>query len=159
MKISRLILLQSAALAFFVSNSFITAKPLNIFFGTGSRGSEECFERKKRIHLYQATFNPDNGKFSPSKLAANIGSPGFLTLHPNGRVLYAVGRWDEGSGAVGYHIKGGELKEFTRMVCPDGGGCHIAVHPSGKFLLTAQYGGDRSLCFPLILMVSLVNPQ
>ncbi len=140
MKISRHILLQSAALAFFVSNSFITAKPLNIFFGTGSRGSEG---------IDQATFNPENGKFSPSKLAANIGSPGFLTLHPNGRVLYAVGRWDEGSGAVGYHIKGGELKEFTRMVCPDGGGCHIAVHPSGKFLLTAQYGGGSVALFPL----------
>jgi 6-phosphogluconolactonase len=116
------------------------AKPLDVFFGTGGRGAEG---------IYHATFNPDNGKFSPSRLAARIGSPGFLTLHPNGKILYSVGRWDGGTGAVGYQVSGGELKEFTRMACPDGGGCHIAVHPSGKFLLTAQYGGGSVALFPL----------
>ena len=117
------------------------AKPLDIFFGTSGRGSEG---------IYHATFNPDNGKFTPSKLAAKIGSPGFLATHPNGKILYSVGRWDEGSGALGYHIgKNGELSEFTRMICPDGGSAHIAVHPSGKFLLTAQYGGGSVALFPL----------
>lgn len=116
------------------------AKPLDVFFGTGGRGAEG---------IYHATFNPDNGKFSPSRLAARIGSPGFLTLHPNGKILYSVGRWDGGTGAVGYQVSGGELNELTRMACPDGGGCHIAVHPSGKFLLTAQYGGGSVALFPL----------
>ena len=56
----------------------------------------------------------------------------------------------KGSGALGYHIgKNGELSEFTRMICPDGGSAHIAVHPSGKFLLTAQYGGGSVALFPL----------
>ena len=119
----------------------LLAKPLDIFFGTGGRGSDG---------IYHATFNPDNGKFTPSKLATKIGSPGFLATHPNGKILYSVGRWDEGSGALGYHIgKNGELTEFTRMICPDGGSAHIAVHPSGKFLLTAQYGGGSVALFPL----------
>ena len=116
------------------------AEPIDVFFGTGGAGAEG---------IYHSTFNPDNGKFSSVKLAAKIGSPGFLTLHPNGKILYSVGRWETGTGAVGYHINKGELKEFTRMVCPDGGGCHIAVHPSGKFLLTAQYGGGSVALFPL----------
>lgn len=130
----------------FVSALFLSlfsvglAEPLNVFFGTGGRGAEG---------IYHATFNPDNGSFSPAKLAAKIGSPGFLTLHPNGKILYSVGRWEDGAGAVGYHINNGELKEFTRMICPDGGGCHIVVHPSGKFLLTAQYGGGSVALFPL----------
>ena len=130
----------------FVSIPFLSllpvglAEPLNVFFGTGGREAEG---------IYHATFNPDNGRFSTSKLAAKIGSPGFLTLHPNGKILYAVGRWEGGTGAIGYKITGGELKEFTRMACPDGGGCHIAVHPSGKFLLTAQYGGGSVALFPL----------
>ena len=43
---------------------------------------------------------------------------------------------------VGYQYDAlGTLVEFTRMECPDGPGCHLAVHPSGKFLLTAQYAG------------------
>jgi len=61
------------------------AKPLDVFFGTDGRGA---------AGIYHATPNPDNGKFTPSKLAAKIGSPGFLTLHPNGKILYSVGRWD-----------------------------------------------------------------
>jgi len=119
----------------------LLAKPIDIFFGTSGRSAEG---------IYYVTFNPENGKFTPTKLTANIGFPGFLTTHPNGKILYSVGRWDEGTGALGYHIgPKGELKEFTRIVCPDGGGCHIAVHPSGKFLLTAQYGGGSVALFPL----------
>ena len=130
----------------FVSIPFLSllpvglAEPLNVFFGTGGREAEG---------IYHATFNPDNGRFSTSKLAAKIGSPGFLTIHPNGKILYSVGSWEGGTGAIGYQITGGELKQFTRMACPDGGGCHIAVHPSGKFLLTAQYGGGSVALFPL----------
>ncbi len=128
----------------------LLAKPIDIFFGTSGRGAEG---------IYHATFNPENGRFTPAKLSATIGSPGFLTTHPNGKILYSVGRWDGGTGALGYHIgPKGELKEFTRMACPDGGGCHIAVHPSGKFLLTAQYGGGSVAMFPLNKEGNLQTP-
>ena len=117
------------------------AKSLDVFFGTGGRGAEG---------IYHSTFNPEKGRFSPAKLAAEIGSPGFLAHHPDGKKIYAVARWEKLAGAVGYEVlPGGELKEFTRMACPDGGGAHIAVHPSGKFLLTAQYGGGSVALFPL----------
>ena len=126
------------------------AKPIDIFFGTGGRGSDG---------IYHATFNPDNGKFTSSKLAAKIGSPGFLATHPNGKILYSVGRWDQSSGVLGYHIgKKGELTEFTRMICPDGGSAHIAVHPSGKFLITAQYAGGSVALFPLNVDGKLGEP-
>ena len=136
-------ILHHLLLSILFTSSFlwVTAKPLTVFFGTGGRGAEG---------IYQATFNPANGKFTPAELAAKIGSPGFLALHPNGKILYSIGRWEDGSGALGYHIqKNGALEEFTRMICPDGGGCHISVHPSGKFLLTAQYGGGSVALFPL----------
>jgi 6-phosphogluconolactonase len=119
----------------------LAGKPLDVFFGTGGRGAEG---------IYHATFNPENGRFSTAKLAAEIGSPGFLAHHPDGKKIYAVARWDKQAGAVGYQVlPNGELKEFTRMACPDGGGAHVAVHPSGKFLLTAQYGGGSVALFPL----------
>lgn len=44
------------------------------------------------------------------------------------------------------------------MICPDGGGCHIAVHPSGRFLLTAQYGGGSVALFPLDSSGNLGEP-
>ena len=126
---------------FLLSSSFLVAQPIELFFGTGGRKSEG---------IYHATFNPENGKFTPAQLAAKVGSPGFLTLHPNGKILYSIGRWEGGTGALGYHIKkNGKLEGFTRMACPDGGSAHLAVHPSGKFLLTAQYGGGSVALFPL----------
>ena len=56
------------------------AKSLDVFFGTGGRGAEG---------IYHATFNPEKGRFSPAKLAAEIGSPGFLAHHPDGKKIYA----------------------------------------------------------------------
>ncbi|MEM7144666.1 MAG: lactonase family protein [Verrucomicrobiota bacterium] len=118
-----------------------SAKPQNVYFGTGGKGAEG---------IYRATFDAETGKLTPSTLAAEIGSPGFLAAHPSENVLYAVARWDKASGVVGYQIdKDGSLTEFTRMENSDGGGAHIAVHPSGKFLLTAQYGGGSTALFPL----------
>ncbi|MDF1813578.1 MAG: lactonase family protein [Verrucomicrobiales bacterium] len=118
-----------------------SAEPKTVYFGTGGKGAEG---------IYQATFNPDNGKWTPSKLAAKIGSPGFLALHPDGDKLYAVGRWEKNNGVIAYKIKkNGDLEEFAKSVNPDGGGAHIAIHPSGKFLLTAQYGGGSVALFPL----------
>ena len=69
----------------FFTCSEILAKPIDLFFGTGGRNSEG---------IYHATFNPENGKFTPSKLAAKIGSPGFLSMHPNGQILLAAGSVD-----------------------------------------------------------------
>ncbi len=118
-----------------------SAEPQPVYFGTGGKGAEG---------IYRATFNAANGKWSPATLAAEIGSPGFLAAHPAGGKLYAVARWEEESGVVGYEIQpDGSLAEFTRMANPDGGGAHIAVHPSGTFLLTAQYGGGSTALFPL----------
>ena len=93
---------------------------------------------------------------SPSKLAAKIGSPGFST-HPNGKILYSVGRWDEGSGALGYHIgNNGELSEFTRMICLDGGSAH---RRSSKRKISSLLSTEVvQRLFHSMQMVNLVNP-
>jgi 6-phosphogluconolactonase len=61
-----------------------------------------------------------------------------------------VANFPGGPGVVGYRIAaGGALEMINSMPIGDGGGAHIAVHPSGKFLLTAQYGGGSTALFPL----------
>ncbi len=118
-----------------------TAGPVPVFFGTGGPGAKG---------IYRATFDPATGKLTPAELAAEVGSPGFLALHPDGAKLYAVANFPGGPGAIGYRIgAGGALEPFTSAPTGDGGGAHIAVHPTGKFLLTAQYGGGSVALFPL----------
>lgn len=129
----------------------LSAQSQTVFFGTGGKESEG---------IYRATFDPAKGKLTKAEVAAEIGSPGFLAMHPDGDKLYAVASWDKKSGAIGYSVsKDGSLTEINRVVCPDGGGAHIAVHPSGKFLLTAQYGGGSTAMFPLDAEGALSEPS
>lgn len=117
------------------------AATLPVYFGTGGPGAKG---------IYRATFNSDTGKLSAAELAAEVGSPGFLALHPDGTKLYAVASFPGGPGAIGYRIgAGGALTLLNSAPTGDGGGAHIAVHPSGKFLLTAQYGNGSTALFPL----------
>ena len=124
-----------------LSSAAASAAPLPVYFGTGGPGAKG---------IYRATFDPANGKFTPAELAVEVGAPGFLALHPSGDKLYAVANFAGGPGAIGYKIgAGGALEVINSAPTGDGGAAHIAVHPSGKFLLTAQYGGGSTALFPL----------
>lgn len=117
------------------------AESRTVYFGTGGKGAEG---------IYRATFDTETGKLTPAELAAKIERPGFLALHPDGDKLYAVASQDKEGGAAAYRIgDDGSLELINFMPSGDGGGAHIAVHPSGKFLLTAQYGGGSTALFPL----------
>ncbi len=119
----------------------LAAEPIDVYFGTGGGGAKG---------IYRATFDTENGKLSAAELAAEIPGPGFLAWHPDGDKLYAVARVEGGHGVAGFRVAGdGSLAPFSSRVNPDGGGAHLAVHPSGRFLITAQYGGGSTALFPL----------
>lgn len=112
-----------------------------VYFGTGGAPAQG---------IYRATFDARTGRLGPAALAAAIGAPGFLALHPDGDKLYAVANGEGGQGVTGYRIGGdGALQAFTAAPTGDGQGCHLAVHPSRRFLLTAQYGNGSVALFPL----------
>jgi len=112
-----------------------------------------CFigtTKKEKGGIYQIDFDSANGLFSSARLVAKASKPNFLTLHPHLPKLYAVASWEKTSGVIGFDIStDNTLSEFSRTANPDGPGCHIAVHPTGRFLLTAQYGGGSVTLFPL----------
>lgn len=116
------------------------ADSFDVYFGTGGRTSKG---------IYQARLDSKTGKLTQPKLAAEIGSPGFLAMHPNQSVIYAVANRGEPCVAA-FQIKDdASLKLLNIEPIGDGGGAHLSVHPSGKFLLTAQYGGASTALFPL----------
>ncbi|MCB1228723.1 MAG: lactonase family protein [Verrucomicrobiae bacterium] len=119
----------------------LLAEKRDVYFGTGGRNADG---------IYHATFDTDSGKLSDANLVAEIGSPGFLAFHPDGDKLYAVATKDKESGVAAYQVgKDGSLTLINFQPTGDGGAAHVAVHPSGKFLLTAQYGGGSVALFPL----------
>lgn len=115
--------------------------PWHVYFGTGGPGAKG---------IYHATFDTKSGKLSAADLAAEIGSAGFVAIHPDGDKLYATASFPGGPGAAAYRIaKDGTLTPLNTSPSGDGGAAHIAVHPSGKFVVTAQYGNGSVAVFPL----------
>jgi 6-phosphogluconolactonase len=121
--------------------SSLSANTIDIYFGTGGPPAEG---------IYRGTFDSEKGTLANIQLAADIERPGFLALHPKRTHLYSLGRKAKQGIVAAYAIeKDGSLKLVNEVTIPDGGAAHIAVHPSGKFLLTAQYGGGSVAVFPL----------
>ena len=103
--------------------------------------------------IYHCTLDTASGKLSQPELAAEIGGPGFLAMHPDGHHLYAVGNVDQKPSVAAYKIvkqDGKSTLEFDgALEIGDGGACHVAVDDRGKTLLTAQYGGGSVAAFSL----------
>lgn len=130
-----------ASLVLAGSAATLQAETWFVYFGTSGPAAKG---------IYRATFDTGSGKLTPAMLAAEIGSPGFLAVHPDGDKLYAAANFPGGPGAAAYSIgKDGALTPINTAPTGDGGGAHIAVHPSRKFLLTAQYGNGSVALFPL----------
>jgi len=131
------VLLTSAAW----TNDERAAQAWHVYFGT---------EGSSARGIHRSSFDAASGRLAAPELAAEIGAPGFLALHPAGRILYAVADFPGGPGAAGFGIgAGGALTPINVAPSGVGGAAHIAVHPSGRFLLTAQYGHGSVALFPL----------
>jgi 6-phosphogluconolactonase len=125
-------------LIFCISCIFVQGASIKVYFGTSEKG------------IYLSIFDTETGKLGKPELVAEIDAPGFLALHPDKQKLYAVGRIEKQAVVSGYSIQeGGLLKQFTQSQSKGGGSAHISVHPSGRFLLTAQYGNGSVTLFPL----------
>src|SRR5207302_1487359 len=71
----------------------------------------------------------------------------FLALHPNGRVLYAVGEMNDFEGKAGGAVsafsiaaKTGELALLNQQSSRGAGPCHLAMDSKGRCVLVANYG-------------------
>ena len=135
------------SILFFSLFPFGLAEPLNVFFGTAAR---------------QRAFITPPSTQTTGGFHFQVGSqdrfPCISYLHPNGKILYAVGRWEGGMGAIvsdqrwraqGIHTHG--LSRWWRL--PH---CRSSER---KFLLAAQYGGGSIALFPLDSSVNWVNLQ
>lgn len=121
--------------------SGLTAKSVDVYFGTGTTS--------EAIGIFHAKFDTDSGELGERTLAAKIKEPEFLALHPNSSYLYAVAKTDVPVLAAYRITADGSLKLLNTVPMRNGQGAHLAVHPSGKFLITAQYFDGSVGVFPI----------
>ncbi|GAB3429913.1 lactonase family protein [Flindersiella endophytica] len=89
------------------------------------------------------------GALTLVSLVAKSISPAFLAWHPDGRHLYAVN--EEARAAItAYEVTGeGGLRELTTAATGGNGACHLVVHPSGGYVLSASYGSGSLSVHPI----------
>jgi 6-phosphogluconolactonase len=110
--------------------------------------------KSKGIYVYR--FNTGTGKLSTIGLAAETENPSFLTIHQNGRYLYAVneiGRYQgQATGTVtAFSIdrSTGKLTELNKVVTKGTIPCHLKVDKTGRYLVLANYGSGSTASFPI----------
>jgi 6-phosphogluconolactonase len=108
-----------------------------IILGTGDKDSKG---------IYIADWNAATGELGSITLAAEVRSPSFLAIYPQGaeRLVYAVSETGgTDSKLTAYRIAPGQ-KQLTKIndVPSNGGGpTHIAVTRDGQTVVCANYGG------------------
>ncbi len=101
-------------------------------------------------------FDGSSGALAPLGLAAEMPNPTFLTLHPNGRLLYAVsevreygGRRNGAINAFAVNPDNGVLTPLNAQASGGDGPCHLSVDRSGRFLLAANYASGSVVVLPI----------
>jgi 6-phosphogluconolactonase len=128
-------------------------------------------------HAYVGTYTPNGGgiylfRIDPVSAALtqlqvidDIRNPTWLAVNPAQTRLYAVSEIDNFQGAhsgavVSYAIDSDSL-QLRRLGAVSSGGitpAHASVHPSGKFVFVANYGGGNVAVFPVKADGSLGEP-
>src|SRR5262245_61809393 len=118
-----------------------------VFLGTYTGGKDPS------KGIYRCKLDDSTGKLSEPEVAAEMGSPSFVAIHPDKKFLYAVG---EGGGKDGGPVvafaldaKTGALTKLNEDKSGGNGPCHIAISPDGKWAAAANYGGGSTAIFEL----------
>ncbi|MFI5759425.1 lactonase family protein [Streptomyces sp. NPDC051563] len=101
-----------------------------------------------------------DGRLDVRRWQRGIENPSFLTLAPDGSRLYAVSQLPDGAtGAVhAYRIDGDRLHPLGIPRSSAGAApVHLAVHPEGRFLLTANYDSGHIAVLPVAADGSLAE--
>jgi 6-phosphogluconolactonase len=129
---------------------------LLLYVGTYTNGKSEG------IYVYR--MNPDGGELKHAATVKGVSNPSFLAIDPKRRFLYAANESGEFAGKKGggvtafaIDLKTGDLRKLNERNSP-GVPCHVSVHPSGRYVLAANYGGGNVVIYPVLAGGRLGEP-
>ena len=106
--------------------------------------------------IYVFGVDAASGALARIQLLDDIKNPSWLALNPDQTRLYAVSEIDNyaggHSGAVATYAIDSANMQLTRLGTVGSQGAtpaHLSVHPSGKFVFVANYGGGSVAVFPV----------
>jgi 6-phosphogluconolactonase len=122
-----------------------------VFVGTYTNSKESPSEG-----IYRLEFDPATGSLTPKGAAGGTANPSYLAVHPNGEALYAVNEVGEFQGekagsvsAFALDAKTGGLTLLDQQSSKGAIPCHLAVDPTGKLVVAANYTGGGVVALPI----------
>ncbi len=144
-------------LAFLLSSLLVTAAPAAhsgkylVYVGTYTE------EGSKSKGIYAFRYDAATSEITPLGLAAEATNPSWVTLHPNGRFLYAVnevgnykGPNSGGVSAFSVDRATGKLTFLNEVASRGADPCYVTVDQTGKYVLVANYTGGSVAVFPIL---------
>ncbi|MDR3698449.1 MAG: lactonase family protein [Candidatus Sulfopaludibacter sp.] len=131
-------------------------RPLLAYVGTYSspEGPEGSRGNGQGIYLFQ--IDPVTGDLSRREVTANGANPSCLALDPSHTHLYSANETatfqGANSGSVSaYSIdrSSGHLTLLNAVSSQGAGPAHLSVHPSGRYVLVANYAGGTVAVLPI----------
>jgi 6-phosphogluconolactonase len=102
----------------------------------------------KGISLYE--LDPANGALTFVKTTVGIPNPAFLATDAGARWLFTVNELDDGLvSAFARDPETGKLRFLNRQSSLGVWPCHLSVDPTGRFVMTANYGNGTVTVHPI----------
>ncbi|MGW2515437.1 lactonase family protein [Streptomyces sp. NPDC001617] len=93
-----------------------------------------------------ATYDPSTGRITGTGALTGIVNPSYLALHPDARTLYTVDEHDDGAVTA---VRLADRRILGARSTGGAGPCHLSVHPSGRWLLSANYTSGSVAVHPI----------
>jgi 6-phosphogluconolactonase (cycloisomerase 2 family) len=118
------------------------------------QGAEGSKGNGQGIYLFQ--LDPSTGALSPRELFADGSNPSWLAFDPSRTHLYAANETATFQGlnsgsvsAFAIDRSSGHLALLNTVSSQGAGPAHVSVHPSGQYVLVANYGGGNVAVLPI----------
>jgi 6-phosphogluconolactonase len=106
--------------------------------------------------IYLFRIDAESGALTQLQVVDDIRNPSWLAINPGGTRLYAVSEIDNyqgtHNGAVVAYAIDPQSMQLQRLGAVNSGGAtpaHLSIHPSGKFVFVANYGGGSVAVLPI----------
>lgn len=128
-------------------------RPRSVLAYVGSysnpQGPEGSHGNGQGIYLFQ--MNPATGALTQREVFANPANPSWLALNRPGTHLYAANETADGSvSAYAVDPASGHLTLLNTVKSEGAGPAHLSLHPSGKYVLVANYAGGTVAVLPVL---------
>ncbi|GGP46623.1 lactonase family protein [Streptomyces sindenensis] len=96
-----------------------------------------------------AAYDTATGAITPGPVITGVDNPSYLALHPSGSTVYAVAEQDAGAVTAVRRAADGTYEALGSRATGGSGTTHLSVHPSGRWLLSANYGSGSVAVHPI----------